>query len=772
MAAVNGAGETPDIPSAAKDAANRQVGKLLDMFHAAKPAVPDGFIPGYGMPGGGDIPMPTGLYTYALIGPGVWPTESESGLENAATRLGELARMHDAAADNAYAQSERVFSESWTAGAGADAAYTHYRKEHLAHQHLAQAFRAGAGGARRLAAGIRTTKQKMRETSDQANQEIEESMKTTGLPVAEPILSKYRPMILDYSTQMHGHVADEVQMLGNEIPLPDAPVPGGGRGNAPSPNPVPPQPGGGSPDGIIGPDDSGRGTQFSRGGGAGPGLGLDGRGNAFTAPTTPSIPSLPSIPSMPSMPSLGGSGSPLSSLGTGGLGPLSGLFSGFGPGGLMGTGGNLANPALQGQAAQAISQAMTSQFGNGLAAGAGNLAPAFAAAQQAVPKAPVGPLAAPMGETAPVTAAPVAAAAPAAEAPLAGTGGAGMGAPMTPYGSVLPPSAMTTPAGGGALGAVPPPPPAGPPPGGGGGPGGPGLMPAPVRETGPARVRRETSMTDLELARATVADLAAASCVVNPGLDWAVAIARGASGLPEMWIATNEGAGYIPLGVYLPRSAPLAAGLDPDFDARWFGWFNPAETVLRTIRDRGDVVSAIATTWVTRSELISDAVEDVALGVAPSGGPTDADASRLTRGRSHRLETINPAMFDALERMDDADVDDYCREITQQVAFGGGPELPAAAQSVARTLAAARWPSVEEWAVLRREYESARLLAGSQRPGLAGIEEPDAVVRYMADYAYSRRLEALLCWDGGTPADIVYAALAAGVVMPLSSVTV
>ena len=273
-------------------------------------------------------------------------------------------------------------------------------------------------------------------------------------------------------------------------------------------------------------------------------------------------------------------------------------------------------------------------------------------------------------------------------------------------------------------------------------------------------------MTDLELARATVADLAAASCVVNPGLDWAVATARGASGLPEMWIATNEGAGYIPPAVYLPRSAPLAAGLDPDFDARWFGWFNPAETVLRAIRDRGDVVSAIATTWVTRSELISDAVEDVAMGVAPSGGPTDADASRLTRRRSHRLETINPALFDALERTDAADVDDYCRELTQTVAFGGGPELSAAAQSVARTLASARWPSVEEWAVLRREYESARLLSGSQRPGLTGIEEPDAVVRYMADYAYCRRLEALLCWEAGTPADIVYAALAAGVVLP------
>jgi hypothetical protein len=29
-----------------------------------------------------------------------------------------------------------------------------------------------------------------------------------------------------------------------------------------------------------------------------------------------------------------------------------------------------------------------------------------------------------------------------------------------------------------------------------------------------------------------------------------------------------------------PRAMPLAAGFDLDFDARWFGWSNPAETVL------------------------------------------------------------------------------------------------------------------------------------------------------------------------------------------------
>ena len=59
-------------------------------------------------------------------------------------------------------------------------------------------------------------------------------------------------------------------------------------------------------------------------------------------------------------------------------------------------------------------------------------------------------------------------------------------------------------------------------------------------------------------------------------------VAGSASGIPEMWVTSNEGAGYIPAGVHVPRAMPLAAGLDSDFDARWFGWSNPAETQVQT----------------------------------------------------------------------------------------------------------------------------------------------------------------------------------------------
>jgi hypothetical protein len=76
-------------------------------------------------------------------------------------------------------------------------------------------------------------------------------------------------------------------------------------------------------------------------------------------------------------------------------------------------------------------------------------------------------------------------------------------------------------------------------------------------------------MTDLENAQAAVADLAAASSAVFPGLEWAVAVTRGSTGVPDLWVCSNEGACFIPGGVYLSRTMPVAAHFDADFDDRW-----------------------------------------------------------------------------------------------------------------------------------------------------------------------------------------------------------
>ena len=795
----------------AAEVANSQAAKLLEKFNAAKPTVPDNYVPGLGMPGGGDIQLQPGMFTGSLIGPGEWPTESESGLSQTADKLKKLSEHHRQASAAAERSRDDVFSPGghWSDGAGADAAYEHYEAEHKAHNAVVDVLDEVASSQGRLSNLIRLGKRNIRDAHDKAHQEIEKYLNAPkGVSTAQiaVTLTEYRTLIEEHRTELHGWMAEQTSMLTNQFGIPEAPP------RSPSNQDKPADDSGRNTGDSTGDptthttdpvqsagnhgDEHGRDTGASDGPGAAaqPNQGLPTavgplRGTAepnVGANGVPKAPSMPSMPSPPSMGSGGGSGgggsSPLSSLGSG-MGGMQGMS-----GGAKGVGG-MSSPAsgLQGPASSANPTSLGSEFGRGMAAGnaaAGGMPPLTSSAP---PQTPSGPLsAAPLAQTsAPASAAPTASTVPASATPTgagAGVGGSGIGGipagglgaaggssggspQMTSYGSVLPPAAPAAPAGSpGAAGPVSSAPAAAGAAGGAAAAAGaPGFLPG-LREVNNQRVGRDVSMTDLENARSVVADLAAASSVVYPGLEWAVAVTRGASGFPEMWVTTNEGAGYIPPGVYVRRSMPLAAHFDPDFDGRWLGWTNPAETVLRAVRMRGDALSAIATTCAHDSEEVRSATTDVAISVAPAGPPSEAEASALTRDRSHRLETIAPAVFVGLQR--DADeAERYARQLTQQVVFSG-PEMSTAAMSVARAIIAEQWPSEREWADLTAQYETDLLMAGAQRPGLMGVEEPQQLVSYQRVFTECRRLETLLCWQNGDLADVVYAAITAGASAP------
>ena len=176
--------------------------------------------------------------------------------------------------------------------------------------------------------------------------------------------------------------------------------------------------------------------------------------------------------------------------------------------------------------------------------------------------------------------------------------------------------------------------------------------------------------------------------------------------------------------------------------------------MLRAVQARGDAVSAIATTWPQESEEVRAATEDVAIGVAPSGRPGEAQASSLTRGRSHRLETVGSRLYHELPLADREVVDAYVRQLTQQVGFQCWPGVVTDGAVGGTGFGFRAVAGRGEWIALSTEYDSARLMAGSQHPGLMGFEEPAQLLNYQTDFAMCRRIETLLCWDDGAPADV------------------
>jgi hypothetical protein len=775
MAAVAGT-SAGELPTWWVERNNKQAERLLRAFTPAKslsklrPSAPHI---------GGDHPRPQGLFVHVLLPPFVWPADSETLMQGDAEMLANASKSFEDAAGEVRQAANGVLNGGAWVGEGADAAYSAYQEAAAIKFRQGEIADAASDFIGRAARDVGSTKKSMFNENKQAHEEIEKFLRSgSGQSLAQVavILGVHRATIQGYSSDLQGFIGQYTVQFSNHFKQGG---PGGGpkvrqAGNGTGKDPSTDAPQG--PTGQTGPTVptnplNGTGTArdaASGGAGAAPPT-PDG---PLRAPSTdhPLAPPRPShnpltslmgagLPSLPSMPG-GGSGSGLP------MGGLQGLMGGFGgfPGGMATpaglTGSGLGQPPVP---------SLGMDFGRGLAAGAsaaGGIPP--------VAQAPITPLAAPI-ESAPTSAAPAAAPVPtapsapaSAPAPALAAGPGESTGGMTSYGSVLPPQASpAAPPVGSAPAAPSVPAETG---GGGSGPGpGPGLMPvASRRESAP--VRRGEAELDLEQAKALVAELAGAAKVTDPGLDWAVAVGRNTSGMPTYWVATNDGAAYIPPGVFLRKTMPVAGGHSEEFDARWYGWVNPADKAVRAAREFGDTVSAVATSWAMPSEYLAEQpVPEVATGVKPNEGPDNA-AATLSTARAHRLQTVDAALYSDLVAADDSVVREYCRELTRQLAFGiAGEDLSPAAQSVAQALVAQRWPSVQEWAALGEEHEDALVMMACQRPGLNGLENPDQTLSYTREFVRCRQLEALLCWErhGGDLLNVVYAAWVAGIRAPL-----
>lgn len=714
-----------------------------------------------------DHPRPQGAFVRFLFQPYVWPEDSETALNAAADQCAEDFKLHDGGATTIRQAANRVFDGGSWVGKSGDAGRAAQFEAASIKDFEAEINRVASGLIRRGAEDVAGIKRHMFEVNKQAHQEAFAFLRSgSGQSLAQlaVVLGAHRATIQGYSSELQGYATQYATQFTNHFKLggPGGPKfkQAGGRTGDHSPDGAdtapPGDPASGPPPGVAA-DHSPSGDKIP--------LVPGGRTVAHSPEANPPpsrynpLTSLigGGLPSLPSMPG-GGSGGGLP------MGPLQGLMGGFGglPGGMPSPTG-LSASGLQGSPMPSLGM----DFGRGLAAGAA----AAGGVPPVTPAAPMTPLTAPI-ETAPTSAAPAAAPIPTtppaatsapSPAPAAGMPAGG----MTSYGSVLPPQGApaASPVG------SPPAAPSVPAEAGGGSPGaGAGLMPVAGRRD-VVTVRKEDAWSDLEQAKMWVAELAGAAKVTDPGVDWAVAVGHNASGMPTYWVATNDGATYIPPGVFLRKMMPIAGGHDADFDARWFGWVNPADKAVRAAREFGDTVSAVATSWALPSEYLAEhPTPQVAYGVKPSLEPDNA-AAKLSQPRAHRLQTVDAALYADLVAAGESVVRDYCRELVRQLVFGiPGEELSAVAQSVGQALVAGRRPSAAEWALLGEEHQDALVQMACQRPGLNGLENPDQTVSYTREFVRCRQLEALLCWEyyGDDPLNVVYAAWVAGIRAPLA----
>lgn len=524
------------------------------------------------------------------------------------------------------------------------------------------------------------------------------------------------------------------------------------------------------------------------------------------------IPSLPGPGATPPSPSVGGltgvgGGLPGGLSGLGGSNVLSSVPSATGqvpsgsPAGLAGL------PAGAGGVPSAAPQAtpVGQPFVSGLAAGTGT--------GSAVPSAPTTPrVAAPSTDAGSSLLLPASAASASATATPSGIGVPGAHSPVSAAGSpqggwpasvaapppmMLPSPGMGAPAASGALsGTAPSVPgsgsaaalPGGSPapsmPAGAPASSGPTLVPASVvaPATGAARGGQSVS-PDVAAVNALAWELQAACDKRGYPLSWAVGAFRSPAG-SETVVMSNDGSGYVPPGVFLPRNVRLLVAdplVDKAFRDRWFGWADPARVLVEYAGLRAH------TEWKLMAAAANDSVAAFRGTGVEHGKPCTRQRCPLGKDWSppaldelhvHRLQLEYPDLYCRLLQLPDADPNLQERVIlpisgllVDSVKSAVGVEVPPILRGVWATLTAGDEPTWAVWEKYHSENTVFAILPAVHRPGgfENGPQNPEDVPAgnvefYRLQWLAARTFEHIGGWSTRPLplTDMVYAAAAIG----------
>jgi hypothetical protein len=313
---------------------------------------------------------------------------------------------------------------------------------------------------------------------------------------------------------------------------------------------------------------------------------------------------------------------------------------------------------------------------------------------------------------------------------------------------------------------------------------GPTLVPASVVAPAAAAARGLRKVSpDVAAANALAWELQAACDKRGYPLSWAVGVFRSPAG-SETVVMSNDGSGYVPPRVFLPRNVRLLVAdplVDKAFRDRWFGWADPARLLAEYAGLRAH------TEWKLVAAAANDSVAAFRGAGVEHGEPCRRERCPLSRDWSppaldelhvHRLQMEYPDLYDRLQRLAGAEASRQERVIlpisgrlTDSAKSAVGVDVPHILRAVWTTLTAGNEPTPATWEKYDAEKAVFAVLPAAHRPGgfEDGPQEPQDVPSgngefYRNQWLVARTLEHIGGWSiRPLPlADMVYAAAAIG----------
>lgn len=305
------------------------------------------------------------------------------------------------------------------------------------------------------------------------------------------------------------------------------------------------------------------------------------------------------------------------------------------------------------------------------------------------------------------------------------------------------------------------------------------MVPASVVSAGAgARQRGRVESAELAAAKALARKLRRDSDVVGyASIEWAVGVFRSeAGGATECVVMSNEGFGYIPWGIFLPRTSRNMASdtlVDSEFRGRWFGCSDAGQVMAEYAKLRASAGGSHLVALAVTADSSTDRPHGVEYALCPREWEEGVHIRPILDDmHMHRLESLHPDLYGRIQRLsatpaqarelvENKLVVQLAMQLMDKVDRAAAVQAPAELRQMWDALGTGDGINEKTWRGYKLAAATYYVMVSAARPQGSDVDEGRRAI-YRSQWAAARAMELLRGWERRPPgpsvlADMIYA---------------